>query len=287
MNALKWHEQTVLAIDTETSGVNPLEARVVTAAAVYMTPGQRPRTITWLIDPQVEVPAEAAEVHGWTNDRIAQTVGKPGGYAIRNNNGTRMRIPAEAAHAEIAGHIGSTIGRDQGVIVHNAAYDLTLIETELARHGIDTLASRPRGIYGVVDPMVIEKAYDPYRKVRGGCRGGKVRCGGCGVEDKTLESLCRHYGVVHAGAHGADTDAVAAVRLLGKLLAAWPDVARWKLGTLHEHQVKWRRDQSDSLRSFWRREGDERWREVDSSWPVHSSLTSGAGEPVAPMGVPA
>ena len=44
-------------------------------------------------------------------------------------------------------------------------FDLSLLEAELERHGIDSLASRPSGIRGVVDPMVIEKAYDTYRKV--------------------------------------------------------------------------------------------------------------------------
>jgi DNA polymerase-3 subunit epsilon len=133
--------------------------------------------------------------------------------------------------------------------------------------------------------MVIENAFDPYRKVCyqapgcrrdeghyecGGCRGGKVKCGGCGVTDKKLESLCRHYGVLHAGAHDCADDAIATVRLLHKLLAAWPQVASWKLGTLHEHQVTWRREQSDSLREFWKKAGNEDWRNVDSGWPLQS-----------------
>ena len=280
MAAVKWHELPLVAFDTETTGVDPTQARIVTAAVVHMTPGQRPRSLSWVIDPETEVPDEAAAVHGWTNARLEQEIGRPG-YAIRSHTDStgkpaRAVITRDAALFEIAAQLGSAMARDAAIVVHNAAYDLTLLEHETRRHDIDPLSVRPAGIRGVVDPMVIEKQFDPWRKVKGGCRGGKVKCGGCATTDKKLESLCAHYGVRHAGAHDAADDAIAAVRLLRKLLDAWPQVASWKLPTLHEHQVTWRREQADSLRAYFDKAGIEH-DGVDPGWPVHVGTTAAAG----------
>lgn len=297
MTAPKWHEGRLVALDTETTGTNPLEARVVTAAVVHFAPGQRPTSIQWLIDPGMEIPAEAAAVHGWTTERVHREL--DGAEAVRFHQGRRQPLTRDGALFEIAAQAATAIGAEVPLVVMNAAYDLTLLETELARNGIDTLSSRPAGIRGVVDPMVIEKAYDTYRKLCykapgcrpaeqhhecSGCRGGKWKCGGCGAHDKTLTGLCLHYGIRHAGAHDASADAIASVRILRRLADSWPEIARWKLGTLHEHQVTWRREQADSLRAYFDRAGTEH-DGCDPGWPVHTSLTSLA--PSTPAGAPA
>ena len=270
MTAAKWHEGRMVALDTETDGVNPLTARIVTAAVVHFKPGARPTPIGWVINAGQDIPDEAAAVHGWTTERL-NALAAPG-RAVRVHNGRQQPLTADAAVFEIAAQAATAMHTQVPLVVMNAAYDLTLLEAECGRYDVDPLASRPSGIRGVVDPMVVERQFDPYRKVKGGCRGGKHACGGCGMTDKTLTSLCAHYGVRHAGAHDASADAVAAVRLLRVLVADWPEIARLKLATLHAHQVTWRKQQSDSLRDYWRRAGDERWHEVDSGWPLHSSL---------------
>lgn len=300
MAAVKWHEAPFGAFDTETTGTDPEQARIVTAAVVHRIPGERPKLIRWIIDPEVDIPVEASDVHGYTTDRIHQLLtqhgGRPGG-ALRILNGETRAIPRDAAMFEIVGQLAALIGRDQALVVHNAAYDLTLLENETARNGIDPLTSRPAGIRGVVDPMVIEKAFDPYRKSCyakqtgaacdvenrvhecGGCRGGKVKCqgpdgGGCGSTDRTLTSLCAHYGVVLGDqAHDAAADAIACVRVLFKLLEAWPEIARWKLPTLHEHQVTWRREQQKGLREFFDKVGKDH-DGCCGAWPVHTAACS-------------
>ncbi|VXB33749.1 hypothetical protein [Nocardioides sp. AX2bis] len=267
----KWHEDSVLAFDLETSGINPRVDRIVTAAIVHATPGQRPTNITWLINPGIDIPDEAAQVHGWTNDRLEQRLG--GAQAMRISNKGTAPLPREAALFEIAAQCGMAMQNEFALIVHNATYDLTMLETELGRHDVPTLSSRPNGIRGVVDPFVIEKAFDPWRKVKGGCRGGKVKCGGCGSTDKTLTSLCAHYGVVHTGAHDAAGDALATIRLASKLMVAWPATARLKLQTLHSHQIGWRREQADSLRAYFDKAGIEH-DGVDPGWPIHTGLAA-------------
>lgn len=280
---MKWHEGPVVAVDTETTGINPHDDRIVTAAIVHHTPGQRPRTLQWLIDPGVDIPTEASDVHGWTRDRLDQAL--HGHEAIYVVDGNAQGVSREGALYAIAAQLGTAIGADAAIVAANAAFDFTLIENELARHGIDTLSSRPRGVVGVVDPMVLDKQFDPYRKgcyrasgcnpadgvhTCGGCRGGKHKCGGCGVTNRKLESLCLHYGVPLTAAHDAGADALAALRLARRLMEVWPDAARLKLGTLHAHQVSWRAEQMDGLRAWF----DKTKTEHDGccgEWPVHTN----------------
>lgn len=273
-----WYQSdTVRSLDTETTGVDPRTDRCVTAAIVDIHPGRRPDVIHWTIDPGQEIAEEATAVHGYTRARVLKIV-EGEGMALRIGDGKSDFMPAEAALSEIAGLVAMAMHREVPLVVANAPFDLTLLEAELGRYGLDTLASRPSGIRGVVDPMVIDRAFDTYRKACyrapgcdpeagthecGGCRGSargydcRVDGRGCGVTDRKLESLCRHYGVPLVDAHDAAADALAAARLAVRLGGLWPQVQRWKLGTLHEHQVTWRREQMDSLRGFFDKKGLE------------------------------
>lgn len=291
-----WPAGRFVGYDLESTGTNPLDARIVTAAVVHVQPGDRPRSIEWLLDPGCEVPEEAAAIHGWTRTRILDQIREahhhavtdkaararfnPAGMAVRLTRsprelerGNTLVMSVDGALGEIVGHVGVAMHTDTPLVVHNAAYDLTLTETECARLGVDPLATRPAGIKGVVDPMVLEKAFDPFRRVKGGCRGGKYRCGGCGAVDKKLGSLCQHYGIRLTQAHSAAADALAAVRLAQKLGTLMGAEARWKLATLHAHQIGWRREQCDSLRAYFDRVGTEH-DGIDGGWPLHSSLTT-------------
>jgi DNA polymerase III subunit epsilon len=282
-----WYlSDTVRSLDFEATGVDATTEHAVTAAIVDIHPDRRPEVIHWTLDPGVEVPTEAVEVHGYTRDRVLDLVGGPG-RALRVGGGTSTSMTVDGALAEIAGLVAMAMHTEVPLVVANAPYDLTLLEAELGRHGIDSLTCRPSGIRGVVDPMVIDRAFDTYRKACyktgpngaacdpetgvhecSGCRGSRHhQCGGCGVTDRKLESLCKHYGVPLIGAHDAAADALAAARLSVRLGGLWRQIQRWKLGTLHEHQVTWRREQMDSLRSFFDKNGIEH-DGCDPSWPL-------------------
>lgn len=264
MTTLKWHQERCIGYDLETTGVNVAADRIVTAAVVHHAPGHRPTTLSWLIDPAVDIPVEASDVHGWTADRIAAALqGREARYT--NHKGAHIFMTRGDALESIAGQVAGAMARGTAVIAANAAFDLTLLDAELRRHRLKPLPDRVKGgLAGVVDPMVVEKARDPYRKVKGGCR-----CG-CGATDKTLTGLCLHHKVVLAGAHDAGADALAALRLAIRVVQAWPDVARLRLSTLHEHQVGWRAEQMSSLRAYFDRTGVEH-DGCCGEWPLHSA----------------
>lgn len=254
MTASKWSDWPCLGLDTETTGVTG-EDRIVTAALVQIRPGHRPTTTTYVVDPGTPIPAEATAVHGYTRERAA----------------------AEATHTveqmlfEVTGRIAYALGRGIPVVAFNAAFDLSMLETENDRHGVDSLISRlGRGkLQPVVDPMVLANKAEPYRKKTCTC--------GCGA-DKTLVGWCAHYGVRHVGAHDAAGDALAACRLWPRILErhAKTHFRGFAMPGLHQAQVGWRKEQADGLRAYFDRNGIEH-DGVDGSWPLYTvPRTAGA-----------
>jgi DNA polymerase-3 subunit epsilon len=265
----KWWEGTITGFDNEATGINPHEDRIVTASLVHRIPGQRPNAVDWYIDPGIDIPAEAAAVHGWTRSKLVEFIGMEGA-ALRVSGGQSTRMARDGALNEIAAALATAIYVETPIVIANAPYDTTLLDAELARNGIDPITARPTGWRGVVDPMVLNKQWDPYRKTKGGCRGSRqgYDCGGCGATDSTLTGLCRHYGIVLAAAHSSSADALAAVRLSVRLAQLWPEIARWLLPTLHKNQVAWRRDQMVSLRRYFDKNGTPH-DGCCPEWPVH------------------
>src|SRR5690625_1289000 len=144
---MSWANGPWLGFDTETTGVNPREDRIVTAALVLRDrSGMRQRT--WLVDPGVPIPQSAADVHGITTD-VARAMGEP---------------PAQALE-ELATEIAHFLRQGVPLVVYNACFDLTLMEYELHRHGLPLLSQRlGRDIAPVIDPLVLDRAVDPYRR---------------------------------------------------------------------------------------------------------------------------
>lgn len=245
-----WAGMPCVGFDLETTGTDVHNDRIVTAALIRMHPNQRPQISTWLINPGVEIPQEAIDVHGITNER-AQASGTDPSVAL----------------FEITGLLARTFGSGVPVVAFNAAFDLTMLEAENRRHEVPTLASRPKSITPVIDPMVLDKAVDPYRK--GVCAQNKQPCD-CGAVDKKLTSLCLHYGVRHAGAHDAAADALAACRLWPRIIARHPEKFRgFTLSALHQAQIGWRKEQCDSLRRYFDKVGTEH-DGIPSGWPIQS-----------------
>lgn len=191
---MSWHRQALVGFDLETTGTEPLEARIVTAAVVRVdgSEGEPASRRTWLADPGIRIPAQASAIHGISSERAAAE-GRP------------VREVAD----EIADALTGYWRRGIPVVAYNAAFDLTLLTAELHRHGLPSLTDRldGAGIGPVVDPYTIDRAVDRYRK-------GK----------RNLEAVCVEYGVVHGGAHDAAADALAAVRVAYAIAARHP---RW------------------------------------------------------------
>ncbi|MFF1963764.1 exonuclease domain-containing protein, partial [Streptomyces sp. NPDC058232] len=65
---MSWHRRPLSGFDLETTGVDPESARIVTGCAVRFGGGQPSTARSWVVDPGVDIPAEATAVHGWTTE---------------------------------------------------------------------------------------------------------------------------------------------------------------------------------------------------------------------------
>ncbi|QAY64488.1 DNA polymerase III subunit epsilon [Xylanimonas allomyrinae] len=203
--AASWARGPLVGFDTETTGVDVTHDRIVTAAVVLRIPGVSTDVRTWLLDPGVEIPAEAAAIHGVTTQH-ARAHGAPAAVAL------------EEIAAELTAHLREGVP----VVAYNAAFDLSLLDAELARHGLATLPQRlGHAVTPVLDPLVIDRWQDRYRR-------GKRRLG----------DLVAHYGVQTADSlHAADVDVLATLDVLDSLLRHFPRLADLTLEQLHEAQV--------------------------------------------------
>lgn len=248
-----WAAVPCISFDLETTGVDPFTDRIVQAACVKIVPGQDRVVKTWLVDPGVEIPEEAAAVHGITTERAR----------------------AEATHttgellSEVSGILARTMQLQWATVVMNAPFDLTMLEAENQRQGLGSLASLvyPLPIGPIVDPMVLDRHVDPYRKNI--CAESRNPCS-CGATDKKLTSLAKHYRVPLVDAHDPAADATAAGLIWPAIVARYPQHFRGlSLGGLHVAQIGWRKHQMDGLRDYFDRNQIEH-DGCDPAWPLRT-----------------
>lgn len=216
--------------DVETTGIDTATSRIVSAAvAVLDDRGVVVERKEWLVDPGVEIPAGAAAVHGISTER-ARRFGRPAAEVI----------------PEILDAIRTVERRGFPLVIYNAPYDLTLLAQEAERHGLEPLD----GTGLVVDPLVIDKALDRYRK-------GK----------RTLASAAAVYGVQLDEAHTAGADAIAAGRIALAIAARYPMELNVEPGRLHRMQADWCTQQAASFTEYMRRTKDPDFT-ASGDWPT-------------------
>ncbi|MFF5102701.1 3'-5' exonuclease [Streptomyces sp. NPDC000134] len=234
-----WYEGPLAAFDTQTTGADAENDRIMSAALVVQdAEGLRPRVTRWLVHPGVPVPGSATAVHGLTEEHLRR-------YG---------RWPAPVMY-EVAEALAEQARAGRPLVVMDAPSGLTLLDRELRRHRASSLVRwLDRTPLHVLDPGVLDKHLDRYRK------GGRA-----------LTDLCRHYDVPQEGACDAAAQARAAlevVRALGRRFAG--RLERLSPAELHTLQVAWHAGQARGLQARFALSGGEE--PVDPAWPLRPGL---------------
>lgn len=234
-----WLDEPLTGFDTETTGVSVANDRIVSAAVIVRSGVSGASTArTWLIDPGIEIPAGATAVHGITTEHVR----------------SEGLSPTDAL-PEIASEVAAALNSGTPVVGFNVAFDLAILEADLIRHGLPTLASLTEssgGLRPIVDPLVLDRHLDRWRK-------GK----------RTLSDMCAFYGVSVVGEdlHAADVDVAATIDLLAAMSRTYPTLASSALADLHDQQVEAHRVWAESFRAWLISKGrTEDLPEVE--WPV-------------------
>ncbi len=235
MSPAPWVACPFLCVDTETSGLSYADDRIVEVACVDVhEDGSVERSWSTIVACGVEIPEAAANVHGITTKRAAAEGIEP--------------ARALAAVADRIHEHHHTHGGQAAVVMYNARFDLPLLIAEADRHGVDFPAFAP-----ILDPYLIDRMCDRYRR-------GK----------RQLTLVADHYGVPLAveDAHGACADAVAAGRVMWKLLEKFPEIGTHSLASMWLRQVKGA--EADRLRfaEYMRSKVDPEFQPDAPGWPI-------------------
>lgn len=240
-----------LPLDFETTGVDPFEDRIVTAFVGLMdTEGEVVQHKDYVVNPGIEIPQGAIDIHGITNEHVAAHGASPDVVVVD----ILSIIQLECAQ------------NGRPLVGTNISYDLTMLLAEARRHLSRETAGAAEELLrsvNVIDTYVLDKHLDAYR------RGSR-----------RLIDTARHYGVTlsEEEAHGAQADAIAAGRITLAIMAKYRQVSilghppMINASLLHEAQIGWKAIQAASFQDWLRTKApaDRRDAEahIDGSWPI-------------------
>lgn len=223
----------MLGFDLETTGINVETDRIVTSALVLIEPGQPAHTTNRLANPGIDIPDAAAAVHGITTEHAFQH-GEPPHDVILDTIGKL----ADAIKARIP------------IVGMNISYDLTLLDRECRRHGVQPLTEVVDQLAPVIDIRVLDKNADPFRK-----------------GSRKLSDLCAHYGVQLDQAHNSGADALAALRVAYKIAVKHP---KYQINPteLHKRQTDWAKNQHIGFARYRAKNGNPLNDTDNGDWPI-------------------
>ena len=225
---------TIAVFDTETTGLNLAQDRIVTAALHRMNADGTlvPGGFDWVLNPGIAIPEVASKVHGFYDKDVVNA------------------MPASEGIPQIVDAIMACFAEGIPVLAYNAAYDFTILHYEALRHNVN-----PAAFGLVIDPLVIDKTIDKYRK-------GK----------RNLIAAADRYQVELVAAHTAKDDAIAAgqvgLAMLRFFVAHEKPVVPFPASAeaLHTQQAKWA-DEIEASYAKWRQQDVPDYKPV-FGWPV-------------------
>ncbi|WP_298948383.1 3'-5' exonuclease [uncultured Polaribacter sp.] len=108
-------EKPIVFFDLETTGVNIATDRIVEIAILKVFPNGNKESKTWLVNPEIEIPQGATDVHGITNEKVV----------------------TEPTFKELAPAINKMIEGCDLAGFNSNRFDIPLLAEELMRSGID------------------------------------------------------------------------------------------------------------------------------------------------------
>lgn len=202
---------TLVSIDTETTGKDPEQDRIVEIAAVVWKAGQIVGRHVWLVNPGCPIPQEAIDVHGIQNSDVAE---QP----------SFVELTTEIL-AVLAGAVP---------VAYNADFDRRLLLRELAPSPLARDSLPPAARQGVewIDPLVWARELQAEEKSR------------------SLSNVAERVGAASGRAHRALADAEACLAILERFLGdarvpkkygAFIQEQRRLKRVFREGQARWRR----------------------------------------------
>ncbi len=211
-----WVQRGFIAFDTETTGVDVSQERIVTAAAVVFVGGEEIESREWLIKVDVDIPERATEVHGITNE-ISQAQG----------------LDQREALADIRSFL---VNSGLTVVCFNTQFDRAILDANLILVGLEPLVNEID-----ISPYVIDKQQDKYVK---------------GKAQRRLQPTVARYGleISEDDWHGALADSRITGLLLLAQEQRFPHLFQPDVTELAEAITAWREQQDREFNEWLARQ---------------------------------
>ena len=108
-------KKPIVFFDLETTGVNIATDKIVEISILKVFPNGNKESKTWLVNPEIEIPAEASAIHGITNEKVV----------------------TEPTFKELAPKVNELIADSDLAGFNSNRFDIPLLAEELMRVGID------------------------------------------------------------------------------------------------------------------------------------------------------
>ncbi|WKD86198.1 DNA polymerase III PolC-type [Polaribacter huanghezhanensis] len=108
-------EKPIVFFDLETTGINIGTDKIVEISILKVFPNGNKESKTWLVNPEVEIPKEASDIHGITNEQVV----------------------TEPTFKELAPQVSELIADCDLAGFNSNRFDIPLLAEELMRVGID------------------------------------------------------------------------------------------------------------------------------------------------------
>ncbi|TCI90319.1 3'-5' exonuclease [Tenacibaculum sp. M341] len=108
-------EKPIVFFDLETTGINIATDRIVEISILKVFPNGNKESKTWLVNPEMEIPAHVTAVHGITNEKVVN----------------------EPTFKELADQVNTMIADADLAGFNSNRFDIPLLAEELLRAGID------------------------------------------------------------------------------------------------------------------------------------------------------
>lgn len=162
-----------MAIDIETTGLNPNDSKIIEIGAIVMEGKQEIASFSRLINPEDKLPEQIIKLTGITD-------------AMLQNEATEQEVIGD--FLDFCDNVMSDYEESDVILGHNIAFDYSFLKTAAVR----LKRSFKRR---VIDTLYIARKLHPQ------------------VSSKSLSNMCKHYKIAHEVSHRAFEDAIAASNL--------------------------------------------------------------------------
>jgi DNA polymerase-3 subunit epsilon len=208
-----WPQKSFIVIDTETTGLDFKEDRVIEVCVAVFYNGQYVHGFDWIVNSGKPSAPDAVAVHGITDEM--QFAGK--------NAATTFRTVHNLINIQTRKHLP--------VMAFNAPFDFSMLRAEFARHGIN-----PKLEANVIDPLVIDRHYQSNIPV-------------FTKPWMRLAQMAERYGV-QAPTHRALEDAISTGYVAIEQSLHYPAIRHMSLPELHRKQREWYEEWAKRFRDF-------------------------------------